>query len=312
MMKSPKIIIGMMVLFVFSFLFFLYMSFPYGVLKEAISSQIQLATGITVRMESLGPAFPFGFSAEDVEVYKGQSARVKVKSVKARVSIFQLFLMRLGVSIDAEDTKGGDLSVGVGYGFLDLISGNAGLPSHISLSASRFSLDSLASFGIQTAVDSGVGGAIAGPLIAKLGLKGNLTGKADVSLNGKSPSQSSGSVKISLVDSVLVLSDPSLNFPDQSFKTAQISASLAGGSLNIDPATRLTTADLDVGVDGKVALRASMPSSDLSLKAFLKLQGLLGEQYGMLVDGLSNGMSKNGSMNLQITGTLSAPQFNPI
>jgi hypothetical protein len=67
-----------------------------------------------------------------------------------------------------------------------------------------------------------------------------------------------------------------------------------------------------MGMDGKVVLRPQFAGSSLSLKAFLKLQGMLGEQYGMLVDGLSNGMSKNGTMNLQITGTLSAPQFNPI
>jgi len=311
-MRNPKTIAGMALLFVISFLFFLYMSFPYGVLKEAISAQVQLATGITVRMESLGPAFPFGFTAEGIEIYKGRSPRVQIKEVSATFSVLQMLMLRLGLSIDAEDAKGGDLSLGIGYGILDIVTGNLGLPSKVSLSAKSFSLDSLASFAIQTAVDKGVGGAIAGPLIAKLGLKGKLNGKADLSLNSKAPAQSSGTIKISLTDSVLVLSDPSLNFPDQAFKTAQISANLGGGTLNIDPSTRLTTADLDVGVDGKVALRSTMPLSDLSLKAFLKLQGLLGEQYGMLVDGLSNGMSKNGSLSLQITGTVGAPQFNPI
>lgn len=311
-MRNPKTIAAMVLLFISSLLFFLYLSFPYGVLKEALSSQIQLATGITVRMESLGPAFPFGFSAGGVEIYKGRSPRVKVKEVTAKLSVLQLFMLRLAVAVEAEDPKGGDLFVSVGYGVFDLFSGNAGLPSKISMAANSFGLDSLASFAIQTAVDSGVGGAIAGPLLAKLGLRGNLTGKADLSFNAKAPSQSSGMVKVALTDSVLVLSDPSLNFPDQEFKTAQISANLGGGSLNIDPSSRLTTADLDVGVDGKVALRSSFSSSDLSLKAFLKLQGLLGEQYGMLIDGLSNGMAKNGSLSLQITGTVGAPQFNPI
>jgi len=311
-MRNPKTIAGMIVLFVFSLFFFLYLSFPYGVLKEAISSQVQLATGVTLRMESLGPAFPFGFSATGVEIYKGASPRVKVKEITAKISFLQFLMLRLGVAIEAEDLKGGDLALDVGFGLIDLLSGNIGMPSKMSMTAKSFGLDSIASFAIQTAVDAGVGGAIAGPLLAKLGLRGNLTGNASVSLNSKSPAQSSGMVKIALTDSVLVLSDPSLNFPDQAFKTAQISANLGGGTLSIDPSTRLTTADLDVGVDGKVAIRSSLSNSDLSLKAFLKLQGLLGEQYGMLVDGLSNGMAKNGSLNLQITGTVGAPQFNPI
>jgi hypothetical protein len=87
---------------------------------------------------------------------------------------------------------------------------------------------------------------------------------------------------------------------------------MASGTINVDPSTRFTTADLDMGVEGKVALRAQMANSDLSLKAFVRLQGLLGEQYGVLVDAISNGMSKNGSLNLQIAGTVGAPQINPI
>jgi hypothetical protein len=67
-----------------------------------------------------------------------------------------------------------------------------------------------------------------------------------------------------------------------------------------------------MGVDGKVVLRPQLSGSSLSLKAFLKLQGMLGDQYGTLVDGLSGGMGKNGSLSLQITGTPGAPQVNPI
>ena len=310
--KNPKVIFGAVALFLVSFLFFLYLSFPYGVLKEAIAAQVQLATGFTLRMESFGPAFPLGFSADGVEIYKGQSARLRIKSMTAKLSILQLFMARLGAAVDVEDFKGGNLDVDVGLGLADIISGNGGLPSVISMSAKSYQIDSLTAFAIQTAVDGGVGGPMAGPLLAKLGLKGKLSGHVDLKLNGNVPSQSSGDIKINLTEAVLVLSDPSLNFPDQAFKTAQISANMSSGAVNVDSSTRLTTADLDMGVDGKVSLRPQMSNSDLSLKAFVKLQGLLGEQYGMLVDALSNGMSKNGSLNLQIAGTVGAPQVNPI
>ena len=311
-MKNPKTIVGMVIVFLGSFLLFLYLSFPYGVLKESISTQVQLATGISLRMDSFGPAFPFGFSASGVEVYKGQGVRFKVSSVTARLSISQMFLLRLGVSISVEDQSGGDLAVGVGFGVFDILTGNIGLPSYVSLYADRFPLDSLTAFGIQTAVNSGVGGPLAGPLLAKLGIKGKLNGNVNLDLNNKNPSQSTGAIKINFTDAVLVLSDPSLNFPDQAFKTAQLTASLTNGSLNVDPATRFTTADLEMGVDGKMALRPQLSNSDLNLKAFIRLKGLLGDQYGILIDGLSNGMGKNGSISLQIGGTLGAPQMNPI
>jgi type II secretion system protein N len=310
--KNPKIIAGMVALFLGSFLFFLYLSFPYGVLKEAIASQVQLATGMTLRMESFGPTFPLGFSADGVEIYKGSSARLKVKSMTVSLSVWQMFLARLGINIDVEDQKGGEIDLGIGFGVFDLLSGNGGLPSVVSMRAKSFEIDSLTAFAIQTAVDQGIGGPMAGPLLGKLGLRGKLSGTLDLSLNGKVLAQSSGDIKVQLRDSVLVLSDPSLNFPDQAFKMAQITANMASGTINVDPSTRFTTADLDMGVEGKVALRAQMANSDLSLKAFVRLQGLLGEQYGVLVDAISNGMSKNGSLNLQIAGTVGAPQINPI
>jgi hypothetical protein len=310
--KNPKMIAVMSGLFSVSFLFFLYLSFPYGVLKEAIASQVQLATGVTLRMESFGPTFPFGFAAEGVEIYKGSSARLKIKSMSVSLSVWQLFLARLGVDIDLSDVKGGEIDFGVGFGVFDLIVGNGGLPTVVSMRAKSFEIDTLSSFLIHSAVESGVGGPMAGPLLGKLGLRGKLSGKLDVKLNGKIPAQSNGEVKLHLVDSVLVLSDPSLNFPDQAFKTAQIAANMASGAINVEPTTRFTTADLDMGVEGKVAVRPLMTNSDLSLKAFVRLQGLLGEQYGVLIDALSSGMSKNGSLNLQIAGTLGAPQINPI
>jgi hypothetical protein len=311
-MKSPKTIAAMVAIFFVSFFLFLYLSFPYGVLKEAISSQVQVATGITLRMDSFGPAFPFGFSASDVEIYKGQSTRVKLKSLSARLSIWQLLTLRLGISIDAKDVSGGDLDVGLAFGIFDVLTGRVGMPSYVTLSADKFQLDSITEFGIQTAVANGVGGPIAGQLLAKLGIKGRLNGKASININSKNIAQSTGDLKINFTDAVLVLSDPSLNFPDQAFKMAQLNAALAGGTLNVDPATRFTTADLEMGVDGKVVLRPQTANSDLNLKAFVRLKGLLGEQYGPLIDAFSNGMGKNGSLNLQIAGTLGAPQMNPI
>jgi hypothetical protein len=311
-MKSPKTIAAMVAIFFVSFLLFLYLSFPYGVLKEAISSQLQVATGVTVRMESFGPAFPFGFSGQGVEIYKGQSSRVKFRHVSAKLSILQLLMFRLGVNLDVEDEQGGELEVGVGFGLVDIVTGRIGMPSYASMTANKFQLQSLTDFAIQSAVAAGVGGPIAGQLLAKLGIKGKLNGKVNLSLNGKNIAQSSGDLKINFTDALLVLSDPSLNFPDQAFKMAQLTASLASGTLNIDPTTRFMTEELEMGVDGKVVLRAQTANSDLSLKAFVRLKGLLGEQYGPIIDAFSNGMGKNGSVSLQIAGTLAAPQMNPI
>jgi type II secretion system protein N len=310
--KSPKVIAGMIGVFVVSFMFFLYLSFPYGVLKEAISTGIETATGITVRMESFGPGFPLGLSAEGVEIYKGSSPRVKLESASVKVSLLQMFMFRLGAGIQLRDQKGGNVDVGLGYGIGSVLTGSVGLPSYLSITAKSFIVDSFAALAIYLTVDSGAAGASVGPLLGKLGVKGKISAAVDMNLDNVNPAQSSGSAKINLSDAVLVLSDPSLNFPDQSFKTATVSASAAGGALTIDPSTRFTTSDLELGADGKITLKPIFSASVLGLNAFLHLKGALGEQYGMLVDAMSGGLSKEGSINVQVSGTMAAPQFNPI
>ena len=42
-----------------SFIFFLYLTFPYEVLKETAILKISEATGLSIEMSDLGPKFPF-------------------------------------------------------------------------------------------------------------------------------------------------------------------------------------------------------------------------------------------------------------
>ncbi len=311
-MKSPKLVAGMVGIFFGSFLFFLYLSFPYGVLKEAISTKVEAETGMSVRMESLGLGFPIGLSAENVEVSMKSSPRFKLKDVSVNWDVLQLFLLRAGVSIGLRDEGGGTLNLGIGYGLFSLLTGSFGLPSVISLQAKKLTLDSLMDFAVYALVDRGVAGPLAGPLLSKIGIKGKLSANSQVSLNSSNTSLSSGNLDLKLSDAVLVLSDPSFGFPDQSFKTATISVAATNGSLNIDPSTRFTTEDLELGVDGKMTLNPKFSTSPMNLKAFVHLKGALGEQFGSLIDAISGGISKDGAINLQIGGTVSTPKYDPI
>jgi hypothetical protein len=47
-------------LFFLGFVIFFLFTFPYGVLKEAIVSEISQATGFTVRVKEMGPSFLIG------------------------------------------------------------------------------------------------------------------------------------------------------------------------------------------------------------------------------------------------------------
>ena len=311
-MKRISANFGMVALFCFSFVVFLYWSFPYGVLKEALSSQIQVATGMNVRMADLGPAFPLGFNASDVEISGGGDAKVAFKSVGVRLSVWQLFLLRLGVSMDIESGNKGDLEFGVAYGLVSLLTGSASLPSRVTVDADGFPLDGIVSYALKQAVASGVGGPVAGPIISSLGFRGKLNGTAVISLDSTSMSQSTGDIKLAFKDSALLLNDPAIGLPDQVFKSAQINASMVNGTLKIDPASKFASDELMIGVDGKIGVKNVMAQSDLDLKLAVKLSGGLGDKFGWVMDGLSGGASKGGNLNMQVRGTMAAPVTTPL
>jgi type II secretion system protein N len=310
--NSNKLRVAMVGIFFFSFMFFLYLSFPYGVLKEAISTKIEVATGISVRMESLGLGFPLGLTADNIEIYMKSSPKVKLKEVSVNFSLLQLLLLRGGLAVSVRDAGAGSLNVGIRYGLFSLLKGAIGLPSSISLSAKGFSLDSVTAFGAYVLAANEVGGPVAGPIIGKIGVKGKLALKSDISFDSSNVANLVGDLDFKLTDAVLVLSDPSFGFPDQSFKEATVAMAAANGSLVIEPSTRFTTQDLEIGVDGKVALKPKISMSALSLKAFMHLKGVLGEQFGSLIDAISNGLAKDGAINVQIGGTVEVPKYDPI
>lgn len=309
---SNKIRIAMVGIFLFSFTFFLYLSFPYGVLKEAISTKIEAATGVSVRMESLGLGFPLGLTADNIEIYMKSSPKIKLKDVSVNLSVLQLLLLRAGLVVSVRDAGEGYLNLGIRYGLFSLLTGTIGLPSSVSMTAKNFSLDSVTAFGAYALAANEVGGKSIGPLLGKIGVKGKMALKSDVSFDSSNVANSVGNLDLKFTDAVLVLSDPSFGFPDQSFKEANVAMAAANGSLVIEPSTRFTTQDLELGVDGKVALKPKISMSAMSLKAFVHLKGALGEQFGAIVDAISAGMSKDGAVNVQIGGTIGVPKYDPI
>ena len=306
-MNNLKTKFSLVVIFILSFLIFLYWSFPYGVLKETISTQLQAATGINMRIGHLGPAFPFGFKTEDLEIAGSSGKKIEFQTATIRLNIFSLFLLNLGVNVDLTTKNKGELDADLAFAIPALLKGQLALPSSVDVTAKAFPLDDIVSYGLKQVAASGAGGPAAGPLIAAMGFRGKLNGTVTLSLDSSAPAQSTGKVKLSLNDSALVLSDPSLGFPDQLFKSAQISADLGGGVLKVDPSSRFTAEDLDLGADGRVMLKKTFGSSELDMKMFMKLSGGLSEKFGWVMEGLSGGAAKGDGLHLQIRGTVDAP-----
>ena len=287
------------ILFIFSFVVFLYLSFPYAILKEAVISQVSKATGYTIRVDSLGPNLPVGFHAEGVLVgLQDVSRGIKVKELDVNVSLLSIIIGKISASLELISDNDGFIDLGVNFGILDLIS-QSFIPSSINLDAENFQMDSLFRFGLGYIDENFPGFGFVSSF------KGDLDGEIELNLDTSDLSQSSGIMKIGLKKATLAL-DPSLNLGLQNFKKAQVEANMKSGSLKFLKKSGLQSQLLKVGFAGDVKLKKRINSSALNLKVGIELYKDLKDQIGPLLSSFSG--SSDGKINVAIRGILANPK----
>ncbi len=285
------------------FVFFLYVSFPYAVLKEFGAAWVTKQTGIRFRMDDLGPALPLGVAMEGIEVEGRDPSRpVKLKSVKLRVNILPLLIGRVGGSLQIRGEKSGALDASVGLGLFDLIGGK--ISPRVSLEGTAFPVDGLAAFGLgMLAEKQGATNPIIRELLENIILVGSLQGDVKIDIDADNPIQSSGAVDLALQGAGLSFLNKSLNISEQNFEIAAIKANISEGVLNISNESRFKSQGLDFEVSGKVILKEPMDASQVDVKLALRLDSDLKQNYGFL-------LGSEGEMAATIGGTFRSVEFN--
>lgn len=297
--KKPLLYTG---IFCFSFILFAYLTFPYGILKEAVVVQISRATGISIRLKELGPSFPLGISAEGVTVIDG-ATKVELKELDVNLSLLPLLIGKLQGNLSLVSKNNGELDLSVAWGVGQLASQDF-IPGSVEVEADNFDVGSLLSFGVASFAKS-ANDLIKGTL-AKIKIAGNLKGKMSLDLDTTEPSQSSGVIKLDILKGTLDMNDPNLGVPKQSFKKALIQASLAKGVLNINPNSGFHTKDLFVDLKGKSFLKSPLTRSSMDINIELKLGGKLKENFDFLLN-MAGG--SNGGARFRLGGTFARPSF---
>jgi type II secretion system protein N len=299
-------------IFLFSFVFFLYLTFPYVVLKESVGSQVSQMTGYSIYIGDLGPAFPIGLAAKDVSVLApGASSPLKIKEAEVNVGILSLLMGKLSSGLILTSKDKGELEVDVDFGLLRLIKGEA-VPSRFSLHSQNYPIDDSVSFALSAWASSPSTNQLLGPLLTTLGISGRLNGEINMKLNAAEPAQSSGNVDIRIDQAMLKLADPALGLPDQKFSKALVKASLAGGNFLVDEASGFVTEELQVNLRGNVTLSRNLQQSQMKMDIGLKLDKEMKESFGWLVDAAAGGSPRNGEVTIQMTGPVSRPDVKPL
>jgi type II secretion system protein N len=293
-------------LFFVSFTFFMFLTFPYEVLKESVAAQLTKETGYTFRIGSMGPALPLGFSGENIhiETQNGSSA-LDLKGLKFRLELLGLFTGKLGVSAEALAGRG-SLNISVNFGLIDLAKG-AVIPKRLAIESKNFPLDGIIGFAINVATSSPDANPMVAPLLSAVGVSGELNGTADFKLDAKNPVQSNGQADLKFANAILKLSNPPLELPDQVFRKALIKAKIENGSVVIDRSSGFVADELELLADGKILLKPETGDSQLDLKVIFRLNAGLKDKFGFLIDAVTGSATSEGRLTMQVRGSLDAP-----
>lgn len=289
-----------------SFLFFVYISFPYTVLKEAAVNKIASTTGLQLGIAKLSPVLPLGFDFKDVQVkLPSGDAGIELKEVDVRIKVLSLLMGDLAIGAQLLSSGGGSLEIDLAFGIFDLLSGEA-LPSHIELDAQKFKLGHITKFGLAKAQEALKRDAIISDLLSKFSITGDLSGMFSIALNKNDIKSSRGKIDLKITSGKLAI-DPSMNVSDQNFIKALIRASLSGGALKIDPDSGFHTNGLRLDFKGQIGLKKELENSVMDLSLSVKLLEELKGQFGYFID---NGLGgTGGAFDAQIRGTVGHPNF---
>lgn len=292
---------------VFSFIFFLYLSFPYNVLKETLSAKIASSANVSVAIDDLSSKLPLGLKAEKIIVFSPSGGKqFTLKAIKMNVSLLSLLIGRVTVDATILDEQKGNLNLSITFKIFDLIAGNA-MPKSLDMRSKNFQFGDIVSFFLAVKANAEGTNALLKPLLSKVDISGKLNSDISLSLDADDFSQSKGDVMIAFAETS-ILFDKSLQLPDQQFEKSMIKTSVSGGNITFDKDSAIKSKDLELLITGKVTQKAKIDKSIWDLMIAINLGGPLKDQIGFMVDTMANRTNSDGKFKVKITGTL-APQL---
>lgn len=309
-MSKPLQYLCYSLLFMVSFLFFIYITFPFNILKESLLAKITRSTSLNIVVHDLSPSLLFGLEAQGVTLKTNMGEEVNFSAIDVSLSPFYLFLGQLQCAVEVIDAEGNEMEVTAGFNIFSLISGltkgKPPVPSRVSLMARNYTLNDLTAYALNSYAASPSTNQLVVPLLQQMAIKGNLSADIMLKLNLEDPTSSDGSFDLRIDNFVLAMNTPDLSLEDQKFKKALISADLAGGSLKIREGSEFTSQDVSMKIGGNLSLRSPILTSSMNLSIPLQIKGALQEQFGFLIDAMLKAPA-GGEIPLQIKGTLQRP-----
>ncbi len=296
-----------------SFLFFLYVTFPYGVIKEVVVSSIAdnlRSSGIPARVSigSMRPHWFTGVQLKNVVVTNAadSEANLRLGEVTVRLNLLPLLIGRATVT-GRITQAGGALDLRVNMPIVGAILGHQS-PSLARLDFKSFALDPIFNHVLAIARGSkNPAMVLVLPLLAKTTAGGSLTGSLVLdNPDTENFTRAKGTVDLDIKDGFLHIDDTTLKIPKQTFTDAKIGLKFENNAIVLAD-TKFKAEDIGVGLNGRVALpeiAGNPPIAELDLD--LSMHGEVEKNLGFIIPNMMRCKPlTGGELKAKLTGPVS-------
>lgn len=302
----PKKKIAFVVTSFFCLLFFVYMLFPYSLVKDVIVGEIQTYlndanTGITVRSGPISSYWFTGIRIQNFEISDRENPRYLIKFDDITLRLSVLPLLWGDVTITSHIHLGqGKSSAETTLSLWQLLNQKAQI-IRVLVTFQRFPLDTLFSQGIQLLKESDSPSlSLLTPVFENTIMGGFLNG--DIQYRARAHKQSK--LDLDIYKGFLDLQNETLEIPKQNFSKAHLGLTYQDGLWTIQPNTALLSQNIEMTLQGTLQKEHTQYVLNSNLKA--GLSGQLEKNFGFLVPQVLNCASSDmvgGILNVKLTGT---------
>ena len=288
-----------------SFVLFLFITFPYEVLKQTIIIEASEQSDLSLKIGSLGPSFPLGLRAEEVQIGDNHKA-IKFQSLSANLGFLSLLIGNGKVSISIEDPQSGYLDFEVHISIFEIMK-NHFIPNIIYLEANNFEFGKIINLLLHNHAKGLSGNEILiKPLLENINVKGSLNADIDLTINSEDYKSSIGNLNLSLGGLEIHFLESDYPIPDQIFSQATIESQLKNGIFKVSDKSKLKSQDLDVNISGLITQKPQLQKSKVDFNLNISIGEEIINKNTFLLDLLDSYTQRqtNGKIKVKIFGPL--------
>ena len=281
--------IGYSLFFLFFFVVFVYLGFPYGALKAQALEKLEKNSDFRVEIGAIVPRLLSGFVLRDVRIYHDEAAGNKM--------IGQIDIARIGVGLIAALRGRVNLSLDIeAYGGRvegDVAGSNGRLQADVAMTGLDLSRYDMTPF-LKNYGQFRLGGILGGKIAFdydQADVKA-ATGTILLDTNG-----------LSLADTKVY----GMDLPALAFQPAPLELTLENRTLRIAKGD-LVGDGMDVSIGGRMNLRDDLSRSNLNFSLKFKPKGELETQFGPMIDAVKK-KDRDGFYRVTLSGTPARPRM---